>query len=110
MKQNTLETVTTDKIDTTPSCNTLSYHMVHYLTMVSSYVQTTEQILRLSGYILFGVTLIQRNADNRVITGDGTNLNAESALVWTGTTLSVGNAGVTEYNPSAAASTMTLGT
>ena len=55
-----------------------------------------------------GVT-VSNNADNRVITGDGTNLNAESALVWTGTTLSVGNAGVTEYNPSAAASTMTVG-
>ena len=30
-------------------------------------------------------------------------------IIWTGTTLSVGNAGVTEYNPSAAASTMTVG-
>ena len=54
---------------------------------------------------------IANQADNRVITATGTTdaLNAESALIWSGTTLSVGNAGVTEYNPSAAASTMTVG-
>ena len=56
-------------------------------------------------------TTINSQADNRLITCSGTSdtLNAESALIWTGTTLSVGNAGVTEYNPSSAASTMTVG-
>ena len=56
-------------------------------------------------------TTINSQADNRLITCSGTadTLNAESALIWTGTTLSVGNAGVSEYSPSAAASTMTVG-
>ena len=56
-------------------------------------------------------TTINNNADNRVITGSGTanTLNAETALIWNGGTFSVGNAGVTEYNPSSAASTMTVG-
>ena len=36
-----------------------------------------------------GVT-VSNNADNRVVTGDGTNLNAESSLVFDGTKLGVG--------------------